>query len=95
MPLTILAHVTAHDGQEQAVHAALKKLQAASRTEKGCIRYDMHIDNTDPRHIVFYEIWETRDLWLDHMKAPHLIAHQAETEKTIASVDLYELTRTD
>lgn len=72
MPLTILAKITAVVGQEDLVKRELTKLVAPARAENGCLQYDLHQDNDDPTVFVFYENWETRDLWQVHMKAPIL-----------------------
>lgn len=72
MALTIIAEITAKDGQAEVVKAALQRLIPITRGETGCINYDCHQDNENPAHFVFYENWETRDLWQAHMNAPHM-----------------------
>lgn len=94
MPLTILAKITAAPGQADLVGAELQKLVAPTRAEAGCLQYDLHQDNDDPHVFVFYENWENRELWQDHMAAPHITAFGAATEGLITSVDLNEMTRT-
>jgi len=91
--LTIIAHVTANPGKTELVKTALEKLVQPTRTETGCITYDLHQDNTDPAHFMFFEVWESRALWQDHMKAPHLAAHAKATEGAVAGVVLHEMTQ--
>jgi quinol monooxygenase YgiN len=93
MVLTILAQIHVVPGKEDALIAEMHKLIAATKQEAGCLQYDMHIDNDNPGFIMFYENWETRDLWLDHMKAPHLAAYNAATKGWIQSLTLNEMTR--
>ena len=95
MSLTILAKITAMSGKEDFVRDALRGLIAPTLAETGCITYDLHEDNDTPGVFVFYETWETRELWQDHMKAPHLAAHSKATEGTVKSVELNEMTRLD
>ena len=92
MSLTILAQITAEPGQEQTVRAELEKLIPITRAEEGCIRYDLHVDNETPGFFVFYETWESRDLWQSHMNAPHLAAYMAATEGKVAAFLLNEMT---
>ena len=68
MTLTILAQITAIRGKEDLVRTELEKLVDITRAEAGCLQYDLHIDNETPGFFVFYENWESRDLWQAHMK---------------------------
>lgn len=93
MTLTIVAHVHANAGQEDALFAALQALVPPTLAEAGCACYDLHRDDTDAGHFMFYETWDTRDHWLAHMQAPHLVAHQAATKGLVAGATIYEMTR--
>lgn len=91
--LTIIAHITAHDDKIDLVKTELLKLIAPTRQEAGCVAYDLHQDNENPAHFMFYELWESRDLWQQHMQAPHIKALSAATEGAIAATTLYEMTQ--
>ncbi|MEM6622195.1 MAG: putative quinol monooxygenase [Pseudomonadota bacterium] len=95
MPLTILAQITAVAGKEDLVRAELLKLVPITRAEKGCLQYDLHVDNENPGFFVFYENWESRELWQTHMQAPHLAAYMAATDGAVADFTLNEMTRID
>lgn len=95
MALTILANVTANPDQIDLVKAELEKLIDITRAEEGCINYDLHTDNEDPAHFVFYENWENRELWQAHMNAPHLQAYIANTDGAVAEFTLHELSKAD
>lgn len=95
MPLTILAQITATPGKEALVEAELKKLIDITRAEEGCINYDLHKDNEKPGFFVFYENWESRELWQTHMNAPHLAAYMAATEGAVETFVLNEMTKTE
>ena len=73
-PLTVVAMLKAKSGSEEELFATLQGLIAPTRAEKGCVTYDLHRSHDDPGLFVFYETWESRPLWEDHMKAPHLVA---------------------
>lgn len=73
--LTIVANIHAHPDKIDLVKTELQKLVAITRAEAGCLQYDLHQDNDDPAHFLFYENWRSRDLWQAHMNAPHLTAY--------------------
>ena len=93
MALTILAQITAEPGKETLVRAELEKLVPITRAEAGCIQYDLHVDNENPGFFVFYENWESRELWQTHMTAPHLAAYMAATEGAVSNFVLNEMTK--
>jgi quinol monooxygenase YgiN len=93
MALTILAQITAVKGKETLVRTELEKLIDVTRAEKGCVKYDLHVDNEANEVFVFYETWETRELWQTHMKAPHLVAYMAATEGAVEKFALNEMTQ--
>lgn len=93
MPLTILAQITAAPGKEDFLREALLKIIEPTRAEAGCIQYDLHQDNSNPGFFVFFEIWESRELWQDHMVSPHIKAHGAATEGAVANVVLSEMSQ--
>ena len=57
------------------------------------MQYDLHVDNENPSFFVFYENWESRELWQIHMNAPHLAAYMAATEGAVANFVLNEMTK--
>lgn len=93
MALTILAQITAESGKEALVRAELEKLVPITRAEAGCLQYDLHVDNENPGFFVFYENWESRELWQTHMNAPHLAAYMAATEGAVANFVLAEMSK--
>lgn len=92
--LTIVANIKANADKIELVHSELKKLIDITRAEDGCVQYDLHQNNDNPAHFMFYENWESRELWQQHMSAPHLAAYMAATEGAVESFTLYEMTKT-
>ena len=90
--LTIVANIHAHPSKIDLVAAELEKLVPLTRTEPGCIQYDLHRDNNNPAHFMFYENWESRELWQAHMGAPHLAAYMKATEGAVVDFVLNEMT---
>lgn len=92
MPLTIVAHITASDGKEEFVFDELKKLIDVTRSEEGCIQYDLHRDNDQPAHFMFFENWQSHELWQAHMNAPHLKTFAQATEGAVADLTIHQMT---
>jgi len=95
MPLTLIAHIYADLDHADAVLAALKALVSPTRAEAGCMGYDLHTDNNDPTHFVFYEIWTDKAAMDQHMATPHIAAFRAATQGMITQFTLHELTKSN
>ncbi|EAQ63347.1 hypothetical protein MED121_03175 [Marinomonas sp. MED121] len=89
--LTIVANIKANEDKIELVKAELLKLIDITRAEEGCINYDLHQDNENPAHFMFYENWETRELWQTHMGNQHLQDYMAATEGAVAEFTLNEM----
>ena len=89
--LTIVANIKANPDKVDLVRQELLRLIEITRAEPGCINYDLHQDNENPAHFMFYENWESRELWQTHMNAPHLAAYMAATEGAVESFTLNEM----
>lgn len=90
--LTIVAHITAKWDKIEVVRSELAKLVDATRSEEGCLQYDLHQDNEDPAHFMFFENWESRELWQAHMNNQHLKDYMAATDGAVAAFTLHEMT---
>jgi quinol monooxygenase YgiN len=90
--LTIVANIKANPDKIELVTSELLNLIDITRAEEGCLNYDLHQDNDNPAHFMFYENWESRELWQTHMNAPHLAAYMEATEGAVAEFTLNEMT---
>lgn len=90
--LTIVASIIAKADKVELVKSELLKLIPITRAEQGCIQYDLHQDNENPTHFMFYENWENGKLWQTDMNAPHLAAYMAATEGAVENFTLNEMT---
>ena len=93
MTLTIVAQITAKKGKEDLVRAELEKLVPITRAEQGCLQYDLHVDTEVPGFFVFFENWQSRDLWQQHMGAVHLKDYKAATDGAIEQFSLNEMNK--
>ncbi|RBP48765.1 putative quinol monooxygenase [Arenicella xantha] len=91
--LTIVARIVAKPAQTDLVKSALVHLIEPTRKEQGCIRYDLHQDNEEPSVFVFYESWESRELWQEHMNNDHLKAYIEATDGAVDSFTLNEMSK--
>jgi quinol monooxygenase YgiN len=90
--LTIVANITVNADNINLVKAELLKLINITRAEAGCINYDLHQDNDNPGHFLFYENWESRELWQNHMGNQHLLDYLAATEGAVEEFVISEMT---
>lgn len=90
--LTIVARIEAKPGQIDLVKTELEKLIEITRTEEGCLQYDLHRDNDNPALFLFFENWESRELWQAHMGTRHLQDYMTATEGAVEEFVLNEMT---
>ncbi len=91
--LTIVAKIEANIDQVEFVKAELVKLIEPTRQEQGCLQYDLHQDNERPEIFVFYENWQSRELWQAHMNNEHLKEYMLNTQGAVADFTLNEMTQ--
>lgn len=90
--LTIIANITAKADKIDLVKNELEKLIDVTRAEEGCVNYDLHQDNENPAHFMFYENWQTRELWEKHMGNQHLKDYLAATDGAVVEFTVNEMT---
>ena len=91
--LTIIANIKSKPNKINLVKLELEKLVEITRAEQGCINYDLHQDNDNPAHFVFYENWESRELWQTHMTNQHLADYMVATDGAVEEFTLDEMTK--
>jgi len=91
--LTIVANITANEDKINLVKAEFKKLIDITRAEEDYLQYDLHQDNENPAHFMFYENWESRELKQTHMNAQHLQDYMTATKGTAEVFTLNEMTK--
>ncbi len=91
-PFIIVAQIVVKEGSVEFVKTEACKMLAPTRAEVGCIKYVLNQDNQNPCTFIFYEEWETRELWLEHMQSKHLIEYRESIKDHVESVQLHEMT---
>ncbi len=90
--LTIVASILAKPEKLEFVKSELIKLIEPTRNEEGCINYDLHQDNDNPNQFLFFENWESRELWQAHMKSKHIADYLETTDGAVLEFTLNEMT---
>jgi quinol monooxygenase YgiN len=71
-PVTVIVRIVAKPGMEAQVKRELMNLLAPTRSEKGCINYDMHQAADDDSLFLFHENWLCEEDLRRHLEAPHI-----------------------
>ena len=71
-PLTVVAIFHARPRRERTLSRALRAMLAPTRQEAGCLTYDLHRSNDDPRLFFFHETWASIDDHRAHLDTQHV-----------------------
>lgn len=82
--ITVLAIARAKPGMEAELGKRLLAMVEPSRTEEGCISYDMHQSNEDPAIWMAYETWRSDEDLTLHFEKPYLRAFAETAEEVVA-----------
>jgi quinol monooxygenase YgiN len=82
--VTVLARIKAKEGLEERVKQELINLLAPTRSEEGCINYDLHQSFNDKSLFLFYENWKSEDHLKRHLENPPLKNFLKQVEELLA-----------
>lgn len=82
--ITLVALVKAKEGMEETVKQELLSLVKPTRSEPGCISYDVHQATDDKSLFVFYENWKSMEDLKKHRGMPHLKAFRQKADNLLA-----------
>lgn len=82
--VVVIARIKALEGFEKEVERELLSLIHPSRSEQGCLNYDLHRNADNPALFMFHETWASREDLERHMKMPRLDAFDERTEGMLA-----------
>ncbi len=91
--ITIVANIKAEASKVELLKTELLKLIQPTRAESGCVQYDLHQDNENPAHFMFFEIWESHDAWQTHMNAQHLKDFLVATNGAVVDFAVNQMTK--
>jgi quinol monooxygenase YgiN len=90
--LVIVATITANSGHADTVRNALLQVVPPSRTEAGCVKYELHVDQKDPNRFVMLEEWTSQAALDVHMATPHF-QQLAASIGPLARIDMQYLAK--
>lgn len=70
--VTVVARIKAKAGMEARVKQELLNLLSPTRSETGCINYDMHQSLDNEAHFLFHENWTSQQHLNKHLEAHHV-----------------------
>ena len=83
--VTVIAHVHAKPGKEEATKLALLALVEPTRVEEGCLNYDLHQYPDERTKFCFYENWTSRELLEKHLASAHVQAFRAQIPELLTA----------
>ena len=82
--VTVVARIKAKKGMEEKVKRELMALLSPTRSEKGCINYDLHQSVEDKSLFMFYENWASKRDLNEHMEMPYMKSHLEKAGEILA-----------
>ncbi len=93
--ITIVAKIEAKSDCIELVKTELRKLVKPTRSEPGCLQYDLHQDNENQAVFLFFENWENAGLWQSHMQSEHVSQYISITEGAVANFSVNQMIQID
>jgi len=82
--VTVIATIKAKEGKSDEVQAELLKLIEPTRSEAGCLNYDLHQISDDPNCFVFYENWTSQEDLDQHLSTPYISEFIGKAEELLS-----------
>ena len=82
--VTVVATIKAKDGLVEKVREAIEALVAPTRSESGCINYDLHQSIDEPSLFMLYENWTSKKDLDEHLAMPYLADFLGKADDLLA-----------
>jgi len=89
--LVIIAKVEIYPDKVEIVIKEFSELISKTRTEDGCLKYDLHRDVENSNVFWFYEHWENEESQNKHMNSKHLKEYLEVTDDAVKSITLNKM----
>jgi quinol monooxygenase YgiN len=89
--ITVLAKITIQPEKNTEAKAALLQLAKATKSEKGCISYDLHQDAKEENVYFFYENWESQQDLDNHLQHKNITDFKEATKNAITNLTMNTL----
>ena len=77
-PVALVVRFHAQPDGEAALQTRLVEMASKTVTEPGCLRYDIHQDESEAGHFILLESWENQESLEAHMHTDHVQAFLAD-----------------
>lgn len=86
----VLAILYAKEGREEALRTNLRAVVEPSRKDEGSLRYELFVQQDDPRRFVFVEDWANANAQQKHHEvSAHIKRFQAEGAADVEKIELF------
>jgi len=68
----LIAYLNVDEKHRDEFFSALQTLVENSRSDEGCLQYDLHEDENQLGAFMIFEIWQSKSHWQQHDAADHL-----------------------
>jgi quinol monooxygenase YgiN len=88
-PIILNVHMEAVAGREEDLARELQGLLAPTRTEAGCLTYELHRDPENPGKFMFYEKFKNQAALDEHVNAPYFknfLSYRAKSDPVAETV---------
>ncbi len=82
--VTVVARFKAKPGREDDLKKLLLALVVPSRTDEGCISYDLHQGIDERTIFLFYENWRSKELLDKHSATSHVQGFRSQVKDLLA-----------
>ena len=89
--LTVVAKVIAKNEYIDEVGINLRKLLFPTRSEDGCVNYDLHRSIENTAIYIFYENWKSKSHLDAHLQSQHLNNCMDNIKHMIEGLEVYQL----
>jgi quinol monooxygenase YgiN len=92
--IIVTAILKPHEGLEERLLSELKKVQAASIQEPGCITYTLH-KSVEDNTFVLNEEWENNEVMEKHIQSSHYQEYRGNISDIVSIRQVYKLEAVD
>jgi quinol monooxygenase YgiN len=82
--IAVVARFKAMEGMDRKLKQLLLTLIEPSRSDEGCISYDLHQAINDPALFIFYEIWQSKEYLEKHSATSHVQHFRSKAKDLLA-----------
>lgn len=90
-PIALFVTFHALPGKFEELMKVLTDMTRLTRAEEGCLQYDLHVNQSEPNQLHFYEQWTTRAAHAAHDLTDHVQAFRAVQDELVEKIEFVKL----